>query len=202
MKGYDKTKRREYSKIRKELLTLPSKSKDSNFIRIHYVRYADDFIIGIEGSYNLAKEILKKVELFVNNKLGLKFNHDKTDIIDFEKDSVNFLGFNIRGPFHKRALKPIETIRSNGRIISRRTKGRLVIEMDTAKVLKKLLNSGFVKKVVSHRDHKDLEYKGTFKGNLINLDHADIIRYYNSVIRGLQNYYSFCRNRISIARVG
>lgn len=147
-------------------------------------------------------EILEKVEAFVNNELGLKFNPDKTQITDFEKDLVDFLGFKIRGPFHKRALKPIETIKSNGRIISRRKKGRIVIEMDTNKVIKKLHSNGFIKKVTSHSNHNDMEYKGTFKGNLINMDHADIIRYYNSVLRGLQNYYCFCKNRISVVRVG
>ena len=35
----------------------------------------------------------------------------------------------------------------------------------------------------------------TYVGWLINLDHADIIRYYNSVIRGNLNYYSFANNR-------
>jgi len=29
---------------------------------------------------------------------------------------------------------------------------------------------------------------------MINLDHADIVKYYNAVVRGLTNYYSFVDN--------
>ena len=34
------------------------------------------------------------------------------------------------------------------------------------------------------------------------MDHPDILRYYNSVIRGVQNYYAFSRNRADVARIG
>ena len=73
--------------------------------------------------------------------------------------------------------------------------------MDTEKVLKRLENNRFirVRNVVS--DGESLEYRGTFKGNLINLDHADKLKYYNSVIRGVYNYYSFVNNTQDLAHV-
>lgn len=96
-------------------------------------------------------------------------------------------------------IKPIENITLNEKIIMRRKKIRIRISMDLAKVLKKLEANGFIKKRTSHDNHDKLEYRGTFKGNLINLDHADIIRYYNSVVRGIFNYYNFADNRAEIA---
>ena len=41
-----------------------------------------------------------------------------------------------------------------------------------------------------------------YKGNLINLDHPDILMYYNSVLRGLQNYYAIAKNRTDVTWVG
>lgn len=73
--------------------------------------------------------------------------------------------------------------------------------MDTGKVFKRLDTKRFIRKRNAALDGKSLEYRGTFKGNLINLDHADIIMYYNSVIRGIYNYYSFVNNTLDLAHV-
>jgi hypothetical protein len=99
----------------------------------------------------------------------------------------------------KRGIKPFENITLNGKSILRRKKVRPSIEMDTLKVLKKLEINGFIRKRVSHSKHNELNYRGTFRGNLINLDHPDILKYYNSVLRGIQNYYNFSRNRVAVA---
>jgi len=201
-KGYDKSRSAEYRLIIQQLLNTPSMRRDDSFIRINYVRYADDFVVGVEGSYKTAKEILQKIETFVNNELKLKFNPNKTSISKFREKPFKFLGYSIRAPLMKRGKKPFETIIVNDKRILRRKKVRISIEMDTEKVFKKLENNGFIRKRTSHAAHKELEYGGTFKGNLINLDHPDILKYYNLVVKGIQNYYSFARNRCDIARVG
>ena len=38
----------------------------------------------------------------------------------------------------------------------------------------------------------------TYVGRCVNMDHEDILRYYNSVIRGILNYYSFANNHKSL----
>lgn len=200
MKGYDKTKPQLYRAIIKRLIKTDSIRRDDSYVRIHYVRYADDFVVGVIGSHALAKTILKRIEDFVNGSLKLRFNEDKTGITDFSKKDFNFLGFNIKAPMSIKGIKPMETIRLNGKIITRRKKTRTVIGMDTKKVLEKLANNGFIRKRKSHTKHNELEYRGAFKGNLVNLDHPDILIYYNSVLKGLQNYYSFAR--VSVSRIG
>jgi len=160
----------------------------------------------------MAKEILQKVEKFVIKELKLKFNPDKTGIVSFLRDMfsfgkvtkyskkpVHFLGFKIKAPHIKGSVKPIENILVGNKLECRRHwKIRIRIEMDVQKVLNKLQNNGFIRKRTSHSKHDELVYRGTFKGNLINLDHADIIRYYNAVVRGLTNYYSYASNRVLI----
>lgn len=202
MKGYDKSKPLLYKSIIKELLGTDSIKRDNSFVRIHYVRYADDFVIGIIGSHTLAKEILTKVENLVNKTLKLEFNPEKTSIIDFSRESFEFLGFSVKTPMSKPGKKRLETIVAYEKLITRRKKVRTVINMDTNKVLKKLKNNGFICKRISHAKHKEMVYRGKFKGNLINLEHPDILKYYNSVVRGIQNYYNFTRNRVAVAWIG
>ena len=200
-RGYNISRAAEYNSLIKQLISTHSRPKDAKFLRISYVRYADDFVVGVEGSYKAAEQVLNTLESFVNNKLELHFNHDKTGIVEFSNTPVKFLGYNIRGPRSKQAIPPLETILINGRPITRRRKLRPVIEMDTEKVLGKLVANGFIRKIVSHKVHHHLVFSGTFRGNLVNLDHQDILNYYNSVITGIDNYYSFVRNRVAVARI-
>ena len=202
MKGYDKTKPQSYRAIIKRLVRTDSIMRDDSYVRIHYIRYADDFVVGVIGSFTLTKTILGKIQDFVNLNLKLTFNEDKTGITDFSKHDFNFLGFKIKAPLSKKGTKPMETICLNGKNITRRKKTRITIDMDTEKVLEKLASNGFIRKRICHTQHKEIGFRGGFKGNLINLDHPDIIKYYNSVVRGIQNYYSFAKNRSSISRIG
>lgn len=199
MKGYDKTRPLLYKELIQQLLRSDSIKRDDSYVRIQYIRYADDFVIGVIGSHTIAKTILERVEEYVNKTLNLKFNPDKTSIIDFSKNSFNFLGYSIKTPTSKKGQKPLETIVVNDKAITRRKKARTIIEMDTNKVLKKLMNNGFIRMRISHMKHNEKAYRGKFKGNLINLDHPDILKYYNSVVRGVQNYYRFSKNRIAVA---
>lgn len=183
----------------KELINTPSVKRDESFSRIHYVRYADDFVIGVEGSYNMAKEVLQRVEHFVNEELQLKLHPEKTGITNYSMKAVKFLGFTFQSPHFLGRTKSLETVKSGNRNITRRKKARISIDMDLQKVLRKLQANGFIRKCTSHKEHSKLTYRGTFKGNLINLDHQDILLYYNAVVRGIFNYYSYAKNRADIA---
>lgn len=58
-------------------------------------------------------------------------------------------------------------------------------------IFEKAALNGFFKK-------RHGEFIPTKLGRCINLDHQNILRYYNSVIRGVLNYYSFVNNRKSL----
>lgn len=89
------------------------------------------------------------------------------------------------------------------RKISRRKKVRLSFEFDYQKVLDKLKTSGIIRLRVRQKsnDKNDLIHRGRFRGNLINLDHSDIINYYNTIIRGIYNYYCICRNHSQLFNI-
>ena len=66
---------------------------DSNFRRIHYVRYADDFLIGTISSKDYAKELKQEIKLFLEDVLHLRLNDEKTKITNAKHDKAQFLGF-------------------------------------------------------------------------------------------------------------
>lgn len=200
-KGYDKERPKEYKEIMKTTMRTPSMARDGEYIRIHYVRYADDFVVGVEGSHKVAEQVLERVREFTETELQLKLHPEKTGITKYTQKPVKFLGFRISAPHIKNIRKPHEVIQTNGRTVTRRKKIRNRIYMDTEKVLRKLSTRGIVKKRTDHGDHRKKKYRGTFAGNLINLDHKDIVMYYNSVIRGIYSYYDFVDNRNDLAWV-
>jgi hypothetical protein len=55
-------------------------TKDPNFRRVYYVRYADDFVVGVTGPLDFAKEIKNEIEVFLSEELGLELNSSKTKI--------------------------------------------------------------------------------------------------------------------------
>nr|AZP40192.1 hypothetical protein [Ulva flexuosa] len=201
VKGRNTSEPAKYRALVKKLVSTPSMKYDHDYVRIHYVRYADDFIIGVEGSYQTAKLILYEVENWINDELKLKLNPEKTGIVKYSEKPVKFLGYTLKASQPKGAQKPLERLKTAGRTITRRRKFRIRIHMDYPKILSKLLTKGFIKSRTNHEKHDQREYRGTFRGNLVNLDHADILRYYNSVTRGLYNYYDFAGNVRHLAHV-
>lgn len=63
---------------------------------IDYVRYADDYLIGIVGPKNFAIEVRSKVDQFVKGDLHLEIK--KNDIVNRNEGAVKFLGFAIYLP--------------------------------------------------------------------------------------------------------
>lgn len=76
-------------KLRRE---VPSRVRTGN--RIYYVRYADDWVVGIVGSLDLASKIKNDIMDFLNNELKLTLSQEKTKITHMGSDRANFLGFN------------------------------------------------------------------------------------------------------------
>jgi group II intron reverse transcriptase/maturase len=64
--------------------------------RVYYARYADDWLIGITGSIEMAQEIKGRVATFLKEKLKLTLNLDKTHITNAIEGQVTFLGHGVR----------------------------------------------------------------------------------------------------------
>lgn len=70
-----------------------------------------------------------------------------------------------------------------------RVTARIYLKAPILKIIRKLVARKMLKWDPSGR-----RIKGTSLTRIQNQDHADILRYYNAVIRGLVNYYSFADN--------
>jgi group II intron reverse transcriptase/maturase len=207
LKGLEKTPSpQEYNEVLRKLTNTPSTAHNDSFTRVHYVRYADDFIIGVEGSYEMAVEILNRVQSFLET-LNLKLNESKTKITKFNTKPIELLGYKIMAPYRptEGGPPPYETTREpkrgSGRTITRRKKLRIRTYMDYEKVTSRMAANGLICKRVRPGAASKLVWRGTFRGNLVNLDHADILQYYSSIIRGIYNYYCFVANMNQVAKV-
>ncbi len=75
---------------------MPSKDpNDSNYRRLWYVRFADDFLLGLAGSKNEAEKIKCDITSFLRNELRLTLNQDKTLITHARGGKAKFLGYEI-----------------------------------------------------------------------------------------------------------
>nr|YP_684407.1 putative reverse transcriptase [Oltmannsiellopsis viridis]ABC96366.1 putative reverse transcriptase [Oltmannsiellopsis viridis] len=158
--------------------------------RLFYTRYADGFVIGITGSRKEATEILERVNIFLSEELKMNLKESKTRIVHFKKkkQSILFLGTTIY--VISRTEKPIRTVKHPrwGKSIKVRVTPRVRFHVPIKSLLDKLLKNKFIK-----RDKFNV-YKPTALGRVVNLDHADILKYYNSVAREIMNFYSFADN--------
>lgn len=82
--------KKEIERLLEEKRSIPSQvMNDPNFRRMYYVRYADDFVIGVIGSKKDAEHISRQVRNFITTSLGLEVNEAKT-VIRHISEGVNF----------------------------------------------------------------------------------------------------------------
>jgi len=193
----DQTQRAELIKklkaYQKEGLRFPfGDEMDTDYKRLKYVRYADDFLIGIIGSKQDAIKIKEDIKMFLNEKLALELSDEKTLITHSEK-AAKFLGYEIsirKSNVTKRC--------ANGRVIRIFNKSvRLMVGKDVVK--NKLLHY----KVLNVKIHNGKEqWKPMSRPSLVCNDDLEILNKYNSEIRGLVNYFSMAVNCCRLAQFG
>jgi hypothetical protein len=149
--------------------------------RLSYVRYADDWVVGIRGTHKETLDILKKIKEFCE-QLGLKVSDQKTKVTNIIEQDALFLGTKITREKHRSysSIGPMKMLRRN--------KLGLRFEAPLDIIRKKLSNASFMK-----------NGKSAPKFLWLHNDHDQIILLYNSVLRGFLNYYSFVHNYSRLA---
>jgi len=174
-------KRKHTLKVARKLNLISVDVTDSEFRRLFYIRYADDFIIGVDCCESDAKLVMLDIQKFLNDILKMQLSFK--EIIKFKHNKTKFLGFYIKGiPYKERPL----SVNKLG--IRRRIVPRPLILFPTEKIYRKLKETGFVKY------NKNI-FKPTSLRSLIHHPLYNIVEYYNSVYRGIANYYRVCSNR-------
>lgn len=143
---------------------------DPNYIKVKYCRYADDFIVMIIGSKQLATDIKEEIRAFLDT-LSLVLSPEKTLITHLSDRRVRFLGYELAKTREDTRLTPnahgVKKRAANGTI-------QLLIPADVVREkLKPFVRNG---KAIHHNAR-------------VNAPLLDTLTTYNAEIRGLYNYY-------------
>jgi group II intron reverse transcriptase/maturase len=192
MAAEGRARTKEFKAIVKAMRALPSRQvHDSEYVRMRYLRYADDWLIGIGGSHALAEEIKQKIKTFLSDHLKLTLSEEKTCITNARTQEAFFLGTTLKiGNGGKAKVKQMTNW--TGKTFKRRTTGwETVMKAPLPRLVKRLSDRGFCTK----------EGEPIPKSGWAFLDAEQIVSLYSSVNRGIQNYYRFADNWGQLNRV-
>ena len=79
---------------------------DSEYKRLQYVRYADDWICGVIGSKADAEKVKSDIKKFLSEELKLELSEEKT-LITNAHDKAHFLGFDVFASDDQQAITDI-----------------------------------------------------------------------------------------------
>ena len=171
--------------IVKDRLNYPAGDEmDSDMKRMKYVRYADDFLIGVIGSKEDCIHIKEDIKNFMAEKLKLELSDEKTLITNARKHA-KFLGYDIF------VRKSNDTHRDKNGHLVRSLDHKIVLYLTTEVMRKKLLEYDAVK--ITVQNGKEV-WKPKARPYMNNLDDLEIISQYNSEIMGFYNFYSIANN--------
>ena len=153
---------------------------DDQFKRIRYVRYADDFLVGVIGSKKDCESLRDEIKRFLADRLKLILNIEKTKISHAVLDSAKFLGHRI----HMTELTKMPLKYNSEGVLTRRSP-RLVQDAPLKEVVQKLIEKGFAKG----------EGQPCRNGKFVNLGLPEIIEHYKSIETGIRQFYAGANNQ-------
>ncbi len=178
----------EIDEINQYLRTIPYVDPmDDGYKRLVYVRYADDFLIGVIGSKVDAKQVKADVGQFIRQQLHLELSQEKT-LITHGSDFAQFLSFQITASTEQNST------RTKAGYIKRSYTGRIKLYVPKEKWLKRLLSYGALKIQYDKNNGNKEIWEPICRSGLRNLDDLEILNQYNAEIRGLYNYYRIAHN--------
>ena len=171
--------------IEQERAAFPSGDEmDGSYRRLKYIRYADDFILGIIGSKEDVLRIKEDIKSFLSESLALELSEEKT-LITHTGKSAKFLGYEITVTRNNHQRRDVQ-----GRL--RRTYGKRVrLNVSMATLRDKLLEYGAME--IKLRNGKEI-WKPKCRSGLIFNDDLEILDRYNRETVGFCNYYLIANN--------
>ena len=84
---------KQIEKDKKLQLTLPSKNKAKQLLRISYCRYADDWILFTNLKKTEVEVLKRRLSEWLKDELKFKLDQDKTSITNLKKKQSKIFGF-------------------------------------------------------------------------------------------------------------
>jgi group II intron reverse transcriptase/maturase len=163
---------------------------DNEYRRIKYVRYADDFLIGVIGSKSDCEQIKEDIKNFLHAKLKLQLSDEKT-LITHGNKTARFLGYDI---FVRKSNDQTKRGEKSGML--RRVYGKKIVLNLPVEAMKKKLAEYEAITYITHNGHET--WKPLSRIKLINNDELEILDAYNAELRGFHNYYAIANNSSEI----
>ncbi len=157
---------------------LPSHDPfDKDYRRLFYCRYADDFCIGIIGSYADAERIRQEVKQFIQEHLKLTIAEEKSHI-GHSRKGITFVGYELKTYSSDHTVK-----------VKKGTRHTTVKSL--SEQIQLHIPHGKLQKFCAQKGYGIYETgKATHKPEWMHLTDAEIILAYNGEFRGLANYYA------------
>jgi len=156
--------------------------EDKDAKKIQYIRYADDFVLGLICDKHFAYDTLCTVANF-SGILGMILSKEKSGVKHHEKGTL-FLGFKIFGNY---GFKVKQRTNKNG---STQRVGDVVLKLGIPleRLFERYVDRGFFQRVKNKKAEK---FVGRRVDKWLFLDNEyEIIQRFNSVVRGIKYYYS------------
>lgn len=153
-------------------------------IRIEYVRYADDWMVGVSGDQILAFQIKDKIANFMKEELQQNLHPMKTKVTNLRKGNAHFLGYDIFLPKNR----PVSSYKGKGVKTIRRGQPQLRFDIPVTKVTQRYADRGYFKRL-------DTKVRPISRASYSVLEDHVIVSHYRSIWLGLLNYYSGCTKR-------
>jgi group II intron reverse transcriptase/maturase len=173
--------------LQEQQRSVPSKVyREETYKSLQYVRYADDFLIGIIGSKGDAVALKADLTTFLSEKLRLTLSDEKTKIT-YAARRVRFLGYDIAISKSQKVLTRKDGIKTRG------YNGAVKLYIPFEKWEAKLKEYGAIcikKDKITQKEH----WKAVHRPKLVNHTDIEILNKYNAEVRGLYNYYSMANN--------
>lgn len=169
-----------YIEIGKEMRNIPAKL--CNDKKLKYVRYADDFLIAVNGNKQDCEWIKAQLTEFICGTLKMELSQEKT-LITHSSTCARFLGYDVRVR-RSQEVKPWKN--SKQRTLNNTVELLIPFKDKIEKYL-------FSKKVVKQRaDNGKLE--PVARVDLTRHTDLEIVTVFDSELRGLCNYYYLASN--------
>lgn len=159
-------------------LRIPSRiHNETGYKNCKYIRYADDFVIGVLGPRSMAVEIRDKVKDFLKYELNIELNMEKTKITHIA-NKIEFLGYK----FGRKSLFVRQSYA--GKLVSRKMTIP-TLDVDMKKVIARLSQAKFCT--------GDGTPTPVFR--FLRLPQAETNRKVNLILKGLSEWWSIAGNR-------
>lgn len=169
-----------FKQMQKQRYKLPY--QDHTDKKIVYVRYADDFLIGISGTKEEASWFKQQIKEWLMEHLQLELSDEKTKITH-SSEPARFLGYDV-------AVRRNQQLKGKQNGVKQRTLNNSV-EL-TIPLKEKIEAFLFEKKAVCQ--DKAGKLKPRANNHLLHLTELEIVDTYNAQSRGICNYYSLASN--------